>query len=174
MKKAKLLLIMLTGSMFAFQSCKDDNKEDEMVMAKQEFVTEAASSNMLEVQAGAMAQQKADNEAVEHYGEHMVTDHTKATVELAAIVNNKDLNMPTQLMEKHQQMLNSIANLTGAAFDKAFMNMMVTSHEQTVALFEKASIQVNDNELRAFAKAKLPTLKAHLEEAKELNATVNP
>lgn len=173
MKKAKLLLMLLAGGMLAIQSCKDDDN-DEMVMNKQEFVTEAASSNMLEIQAGAMAQQKAENEAVEHYGEHMVTDHTKATVELTAIVNDKNLNMPTQLMEKHQQMLNSIANLTGAAFDKAFMNMMVTSHEQTVALFERASNNVNDGDLRAFAKEKLPTLKAHLEEAKELNATVNP
>ncbi len=63
--------------------------------------------------------------------------------------------------------------LTGVAFDKAFATLMVQSHEEQVNLFEQASNNVEDDDLKDFAREKLPTLKAHLEEARQLNTTVN-
>ena len=165
---------MLLSSFLTFQSCSNDDDDEMMNVDRQMFVTQAASGNMLEIQAGALAMQNGQSTAVKTYGEHMVNDHTQASAELASIANQKQLTVPTQLTEKHQAQLNSLKPLTGTSFDKAFMNMMVSSHQEQVSLFEQASIGVDDDELRELASNKLPVLRAHLQEAQQLNGTINP
>ena len=167
-------MIMLLSSFLSFQSCSNNDDEESMTIDRQTFVTQAASGNMLEIQAGAMAAQNAQNTAVKAYGQHMVQDHSQASTELASIANSKQLSVPTALTEKHQAQLNALKPLTGSAFDKAFMTLMVASHQEQVSLFEQASIGVNDDDLRAFAGNKLPVLREHLQGAQQLNASVNP
>lgn len=163
---------MLLGSMLSFQACKN-NDNDVAIIESGAFVNQAASGNMLEIQAGAMAQQRGQSTAVKAYGEHMVTDHTTASNELKAMAQSKGITVPTQLMEAHQQMLSTLTPLTGDAFDKAFTKLMVDSHNEQVSLFERASVSVNDADFRTLAKNKLPTLREHLQEAVALNATIN-
>ncbi len=176
MKKLNVLFTVMLCSIFsmAFTSCSDDDDEN-FSMSNQDFVTRASSSNMLEIAAGGLAVNQGSNANVKAYGQHMVADHSKAATEMQAVIKNKDLTMPSSMLEEHQQMLNSLKDLTGEAFDKRFAAMMVTSHQQTINLFEQAADDegVPDNDLRSFASGKLPTLKAHLEEAEDLQAEVN-
>src|SRR5690606_22803930 len=151
------------------------DKDDDYTMDNQTFVSRASSSNSLEISAGGLAMQKASSDAVHHYGEHMVNDHSAAGTELAALASEKGWQVSTSLMPPHQNMLNELTPLSGYAFDRAFTRIMVQSHQEAVSLFDQASRNdgVRDRELRNWAGEKLPTLRAHLEEAQELNATVN-
>jgi putative membrane protein len=173
MKKINIWAIMLVGCILLFQACKDDDNETTR-MDNQEFVTMAASGNMLEIQAGQLATQKGVKAEVKSYGEHMVNDHTTASLELSTMAQRKGLTVPAQLTTQHQQQLAVLAPLAGENFDKAFMSLMVKSHQEQVSLFERASTSVNDKDLRSLAAKKLPVLKEHLQEALALNATVNP
>jgi putative membrane protein len=56
---------------------------------------------------------------------------------------------------------------------KAFVALIVQSHQEQVNLSEIASNGVNDPDLRTLATNKLPVLREHLEHAQQLNATVN-
>ncbi|KQM72688.1 hypothetical protein ASE74_22725 [Pedobacter sp. Leaf216] len=58
--------------------------------------------------------------------------------------------------------------LSGTSFDKAYVQMMVTDHQNAVALFEKAS-QSTDAAVKAYANKYLPVLKKHLKEVSTLN-----
>jgi putative membrane protein len=171
MKRGKIVIMMLLGSVLSFQACKDDD-DTEIKMDTNTFVVEAASGNLLEIKAGGMAVLKGNNNEVKEYGEHMVTDHTTASAELMALADSKEMDVTVKLTEKHQQMLNTLTSLTGAAFDKQFMELMVQSHREQVDLFERASTEVDDSDFRGLALKKLPVLRAHLEEAIELNATI--
>src|SRR4051794_39026906 len=111
MRISKTLMIMLLGSVLSFQACKNDDN-DATTLDKNNFVMQAASGNMLEIQAGAMAQQKGQNAQVKAYGEHMVTDHTKASAELKTMAESKGITVPTQLMAAHQQKLETLTPLT--------------------------------------------------------------
>jgi putative membrane protein len=155
-------------------SCKDE--ADEYALDNQEFVTKASSSNNFEIAAGGLAVTKGNAEAVRHYGEHMVTDHTAAGLEMKNLSSKKGLAISEQLQAKEQANLALLTPLTGAAFDKEFTRIMVASHEDAVALFELASVNmgVPDGDLRNLAAAKLPTLKAHLQDAIALRSAVNP
>jgi putative membrane protein len=157
-------------------SCTKDDGEEQYSMSNQDFVTKASSSNNFEVSAGTLALTKATNADVKSYGQHMVTDHTAAGLEMKNLASGKGWTVPVTLQTKEQQNLDRLSALSGSAFDKEFVNIMVVSHQDAVALFEKAAttMGVPDVDLRSMASAKLPTLREHLQHATELKLKVNP
>ena len=48
-------------------------------------------------------------------------------------------------------------------FGKKYSEMMVDGHKDAIELFEKASIESTDPDIRAWANATLPILRTHLE-----------
>ena len=175
MKKRNHLFAMLLGSilLLAMGSCSKDD-DNNYSLGSQDFVTRASSSNMLEISSGQLAINQGVNADVKAFGQHMVTDHGQTAQEMAALATKKNWTIPTAMLPEHQQMYDALKNLSGAAFDRQFAAMMVTSHQQTIDLFERASGSngVPDADLRAFASGKLPTLREHLEHAQQLQTAV--
>jgi putative membrane protein len=136
---------------------------------EQDFVTEAASGGMLEVELGNLAQQNAANPRVKEFGAMMVRDHSKANDELKQLAANKRFNVPASLKEKHQHHKDELSKKTGKDFDKAYMKMMVDDHQEDIDKFEKASKNSTDNDLKNFAAKTLPVLHTHLDSAKAIN-----
>jgi putative membrane protein len=172
--KTSLTMLFLAGATVLSSCTKDDGEA--YTMTNQDFVNKASSSNNFEVAAGALAVSKAQNADVKQYGEHMVSDHTTAGVEMKNLASGKGWTVPTNLQAKEQQNLDKLNALSGSAFDKEFVNVMVLSHQDAVNLFQTASsgLGVPDADLRSLALGKLPTLKDHLEDANDLKAKVNP
>ena len=67
--------------------------------------------------------------------------------------------------------MTKLSAMSGAEFDRAYMNMMVSDHNKDVAEFEKESTKGGDPDLKAFAAKTLPTLKEHQQMAKALHGT---
>jgi len=177
MKNMKIKnLIWLAVPCVLLGACTDDDDPIDERMQNQEFVTLAASSNRFEVAAGELANEQGADDRVIEYGNRMVMDHGAAGIELRALAETKGWNVPDDLMEREQDMLEDLMVLEGAAFDQEFARKMVLSHEQAVALFERASGPggVLDDDLREWASGKLSTLREHLEHARELDAQINP
>jgi putative membrane protein len=166
-----LMLVALT--ILSLQACKKDNDEN-YTIDNQSFVTQASSSNTFEIQAGAIATQKAQNAAVKHYGEHMTTDHTAVGNEMKSLAAAKGWTIPAALQPKEQANLDKLNNTDPSSFDREFMKIMVASHQDAITLFSNAAgdMGVYDADLRSFAGAKLPSLKTHLEEAVNLQAQI--
>jgi putative membrane protein len=59
--------------------------------------------------------------------------------------------------------------LSGAEFDKAYMQHMVGDHEKAVALFQTAANSAQDADIKAYATKTLPTLQEHARLAGEVN-----
>ncbi|WP_207426276.1 DUF4142 domain-containing protein [Pedobacter sp. SYSU D00535] len=171
-KQGFFLLLLLIGSTLVVQSCKDDDDDD--TMDRQEFTTQASASNLLEVSASALADTRSSNQTVRNFAAMMVSDHTQANAELQVIASAKGLTLASGLTTTQQQQVNSLSSLSGSAFDKAYMSLMVSSHQNAVQLFDSAEDQVNDGDLRTYARNKLPALRAHLELATSINTSLNP
>jgi putative membrane protein len=73
---------------------------------------------------------------------------------------------------KDQEHMNKLSSLSGDAFDREYMNMMVKDHEKDVKEFEKASTKAKDADVRAFAAKTLPTLREHLQQARDIQSRV--
>jgi putative membrane protein len=127
------------------------------------FVQEAASADLFEIQSAQLAsQQLSDGEHAE-FAKRLTTDHGRSTQELQQIAQKKNIDVPTQMMPKHQQMLDKLRGATGSAFETTFHDLQLQAHRDSVALYEEASRNLSDRELRDFAVKCLPTLREHLE-----------
>jgi len=137
--------------------------------ADRAFANQAAMGGAAEVEAGRLAQEKGANAAVKQFGARMVEDHGKAGAELKQIADAKSITLPNAPDATHQSAMQRLQKLSGAGFDHAFMQMMVRDHEKVVAAFDKEAKSGKDPELKAFAAKTLPTLRTHLQMARELN-----
>ena len=105
----------------------------------------------------------------------MITDHSKANDELAALARKNDIEVPdtTTLVKQAKE---KILEVRDECFDTAYANNQVKAHEETIELFKKEANTVTDDkvkgatELKAFAQKMLPALEKHLAEAKKLQA----
>jgi len=65
------------------------------------------------------------------------------------------------------QAIDRLNNLSGSAFDKAYVVMMVSDHQKAVSLFEKAA-QSSDADVKRYAGKYLPILQKHLKQVSAL------
>ena len=146
-----------------------EKKADDKPYSDEMFVKMAASGGMLEVKAGVLAQDKTANADVRAFGAKMVTDHTKAGNELKAAAKVAGIKVPDTLLDEHQKHLDHLKDMKKDDFDKAYIHHMVADHEEDVALFEKASKEAKDKNIKTFAEKTLPTIKEHLAMAKKIH-----
>ena len=135
-----------------------------------EFVMKAASGGMMEVEASQIAQQNAGHARVKAFADMMVQDHTNVNNELKGFASSRGLMIPEDsLMAKHKSMLDEMRNMTGKAFDKHYIDMMMKDHNKDISEFEKASNNAKDADLKAWAAKTLPTLRMHKDSVQALN-----
>jgi putative membrane protein len=151
----------------------DKEKGDKLGSADQAFAMAAAGGGLAEVELGKLAIERAANADVKTFGQRMVDDHGRANDELSAILREKGITSPTELKGKEKATYDRLAKLTGAAFDKAYIDDMVKDHEKDVKEFERASTSSKDTNLKAFATKTLPTLQDHLKMARDAHAKVS-
>jgi putative membrane protein len=135
-----------------------------------DFIQNAAMSDMYEVQAGKLATEKGQSDAVKQLGQQMVDAHTKTTEELTGIVKTKNIkvDLPTKLDAKHQKLIDDLNSASADNFDKAYAKQQVDAHQEAVNLFKKYGAKGDDPDVKQFAENTLPTIQHHLDEAKKL------
>jgi putative membrane protein len=131
---------------------------------------EAAQGGMMEVRLAQMAQQKAASEEVKQYAQKLEQDHTKANEKLKKIAEERQVSLPTDL-GKHQQEMAKFENLSGEAFDRAYIQMQVRDHKKDISAFRKQADRGMDTDLKEFASATLPELEQHLQQAQQLQTS---
>jgi putative membrane protein len=137
-----------------------------------EFVMKTLSANKLEVQLGKIAAKKGTTAEVKNYGQHLVDDHAKAFTELISMAEKKKWEVPQKMIAEHQATFDKISKLSGKDFDKEFMAEMVKDHEKDIAEFEQTTQKATDADLKSFASKTLPTLRMHLDMARDINTKV--
>jgi len=152
----------------AYTSSSDQNQNGKLSRSDAHFVKEASQGGLMEVRMGQTAKDHASNADVKNYGEMLVKDHTKANEKLSQIASEKGVNLAKEVEPKHTDMIKDMEKKSGADFDRAFIEDAVKDHRKDIAKFEKASRDLNDSELRAFATETLPTLRNHLAEAERI------
>jgi putative membrane protein len=145
---------------------------EELAQQDLEFATKAAEGGLMEVQLGELAQQQGKDEQVVEFGQRMVQDHGQANEKLKMIAEQKGIELPQELPEDAQQKYEELQQLSDAEFDESYMDEMVADHEEDIELFEEQAELGEDSDLRAFAEETLPTLREHLEHAKEVQSQI--
>jgi putative membrane protein len=140
--------------------------------ADRSFVMEAAHGGQAEVELGKLAAGKAVNPDVKSFAQKMADDHSKANDKLRQVASEKGLSLPSDLDQKSRAEYNHLEKLAGAAFDRAYVKLMVKDHVKDVAEFQRESEKAADPAIRQFVTETLPTLQEHLSMAKDLQSKV--
>ncbi len=135
------------------------------------FVRGAMEGGLTEVKASGIALTKTSNQRVVALAKMMINDHTKAGDELKKIEGRKLIATNDTISTQHLKMIDDLSGKTGAAFDHAYIDMMVNDHEQAVKLFADAT-QNNAVAIKDFASKTLPTIQMHLDSAKAIQASL--
>lgn len=138
--------------------------------ATQDFVTEAATSDMFEIQSSQLAQTKGDA-AAKTFAAKMIDDHTKTSAAVKAMVADGKVKatLPTALSSSQTSMLDKLKSLNGDDFNRQYKSDQVSVHKSAVSLFERYAKGGENNDLKAWAGAQLPTLRDHLKMAQQHN-----
>lgn len=133
------------------------------------FVKKALSGGMMEVELGTMAANNAQSQRVKDFGAMMVTDHSQAGNELKAMATSNAIEVPLSILPEHQMHIDMLKNKKGAAFDKAYMDMMVKDHKKDISEYSKASKDLAVPAYKDFASKTLPVLEKHLDSAQAIH-----
>lgn len=131
----------------------------------QDFVTEAAISDMFEIQSSQLALQKSSDQTTKSFANQMVTDHTKTSAELKSLIDNGAVKatLPNTLDHSHQNLLDNLNSSNGDDFTKQYDNDQVDGHKDAVDLFKRYAKGGDNDALKNWAATTLPTLQHHLD-----------
>jgi putative membrane protein len=135
----------------------------------EDFVKEVAISDMFEIESSKLAADKGSG-AEKTFAAQMITDHTKTSTELKALVSGGKVkaDVPTALDSAHQSKLDKLKAASGDNFAKAYADDQIAAHKDAVSLFERYARGGDNADLKAWAAQTLPALKHHLEMAQGL------
>jgi len=134
------------------------------------------TANEVDIDAGKLAESKGSNPEVKAFGKQMVTDHSGVNKQAVALVTKlkvKPEDNPTSesLKKGGEDNLKNLKTLSGAAFDKAYIDHEIAYHQTVLDALDKTLIPSAQNaELKNLLVTVRPAFVAHLEHAKMVQA----
>ena len=132
----------------------------------------AADGGLAEVQAGKLGEEKATHNQVKKFAALMVKDHTAANDEIKALATKLNISIPQAPSEENMKKAAEMGEKKAKEFDKDFMDMMVSDHKKTIDLFQDASDDDIDPDVKSFINNTLPKLQGHLAMADSIHKTL--
>ena len=165
----KLSALALTAAVLAAPATPQDINDAQIAAI-------VVTANQVDIDAGALAARASTNAEVKKFANQMVNDHTgvnKAAVELVTKlkVTPQENSTSQGLKESGRKNIEKLKLLSGAAFDKAYVDNEVAYHAAVLGAVDSVLIPGARNaELKALLVKVRPAFVAHLEHAKHLQA----
>lgn len=134
------------------------------------------TANQVDIDAGKLAEGKSKNKDVQAFAKQMVTDHTavnKSATDLVTKLKVKPEPNATSadLKKGGDENVANLKKLSGAAFDKAYVDHEVTYHQAVIDAMDKTLVpSASNEELKALLVKVRPAFVAHLEHAQHLQS----
>ena len=126
------------------------------------YVQTSISGDRFEIIGARLALRKGTTAQVRALGRRLLKDHTKSLHEAIAEAKEDGIKAPEAPTPSMVWELNTVAALSGTAFDHAYTTLEVKDHQQDI---EEATFEVvhgGDPSIKNDARKELPILKVHL------------
>lgn len=137
------------------------------------FVKKAAQGNLMEVMMGDSALTKAVSQQVKSFANLMIKDHNAAFQNLASAAQSMGIKLPSSPGTNYSSLIDALSKLTGTAFDKAYMSLMVKAHQLDLAAYQAALQHIPAGPLKNYVASTIPIIQKHLQLAEPINAQLN-
>jgi putative membrane protein len=146
------------------------------VTAKQEadakFLVNTASSTLLEIELGKLAQARATTPAVRTYGTALLQSRLEMLAALRTLADAKKLALPPALGEDEQAAYHEVSSSPAPQLDKRLVALLVKTQKQDEDAFDDMSDDAYDGDIRGFAAKYLEPVRENLEGAKDVAEAV--
>lgn len=136
----------------------------------------AVTANSVDIELGRLASTKATSAAVKSFAETMIRDHTGVNAQAAALAKKLGVTplanaVSTSLTDGGNAAKKTLSAVSGAAFDRAYMDREIAYHEAVIGAVDKILVpQTRNAELKQLLVSVRPALVAHLEHAKSIRS----
>lgn len=138
----------------------------------------AVVADTVDIDAGKLAAEKATSKEVKAFAETMVRDHTAVNGKATALakklgVTPEESDTSKKLKADGDATLAKLKGLSGAEFDKAYVDNEVAYHDAVIGVVTKTLIPNTKNaELKSLLESAGPIFTSHLEHAKQLQQSL--
>ena len=140
--------------------------EAQSVVDKQ-FVAEAISGDIGEVEIGQLAQVRGATPGVRDFGRMLQSDHAQARTQMTSVATGLGVTPPTRAKKEVREEYKKLSGLQGSAFDAEFLRAMVEDHQKDIQDFQMEA-KSGSGPAPKMAAQQLPILQKHLMTAQSL------
>ncbi|HEY2582479.1 MAG TPA: DUF4142 domain-containing protein [Mucilaginibacter sp.] len=132
------------------------------------FLVKSYESGMYEIQLSQLAATRALEPDVKKLAADLIPAHTAINSKMRSIAAAANFVLPTAVDKDHQKDIDDMAKLSGAGFDKKYINTIVSGHEKSVNSYKDAYKNLSPGDTKTFAGETLPKIEDHLTMAKKV------
>jgi putative membrane protein len=138
----------------------------------------AVTANAIDSAAGVMAREKGQSQAVKDFAQTMITDHTGVNERAVALarrlnVTPEDNDVSRQLKAGADSAAGNLRGMTGAGFDRAYVDREVAYHQAVLDALDRTLIPgAQNSELKQLLQDVRPAIAAHLERARGIQGSL--
>lgn len=132
---------------------------------EQSFLEQTAEGQQIEISLGQLAEQRAVSERVKDLGQQMVENHKLGSQQVEQLAMKGGVHLSPGVSEEHRQKLDKISQLSGHAFDHAYIDYILEDLELIVEEFQRHVRTTHNQDIKQWIASTLPALETHREKA---------
>ena len=142
----------------------------EMTTTLKGFVAAATTSDMYEVEAGKIAEERTQDPQIKAFAEKMVKAHTESTDKLKSLLvaMKSDIVPPAKLDDRRESMIDELRGAKDADFDARYLTQQVDAHKEALILMHGYTKDGDVPSITRFAAKMAPLVQSHLAIAEHL------
>jgi putative membrane protein len=138
-----------------------------------QFVSEALTGGMAEVQLGQLASQKSSSDDVKQFGQKMVEDHTRLGDRMKGVASQIGVTPPDSISPKDQALMARLHGLSREQFDRVYIRAMVRDHEKDLQAFKAEAASTSSPAVREAATQGEQIVSHHLDMIRQIAQSHN-
>lgn len=134
------------------------------------FLKEASAASRFESEASRMAISRSNDPEVRSFAAALAEHHASTGIALQHLLHGRGM-APPMLANDQRKILNRLAKLRGAKFDREYMEEVGLKYQQVdVQAYERAGLVIRDPVLKGWIDTTLPAMRDHLAAAERITA----
>jgi putative membrane protein len=135
-----------------------------------DFVSKAGATDLFEIAEAKLALKHASSAEVKKFASMMITDHTKSTAALKAVIakSGEILTPPSALSADMQSKVDALGQTAAGDFDKAYLADQVDAHQTALGVMQAYAAGGDVADLKTFATDTATVVQQHLTRATTL------
>lgn len=134
----------------------------------QKILNEVIEGNYSEIEAGKLVQEKGTSASVKDFGKRLSDDHKILNDQIKTWASKNEIKIPASMTEAQKAELTALSKLSGAAFDKDFLQSDMADHQKDVERMQRYIETAKNSEVKVLIVKVLPILENHLRVAENI------